>query len=173
VTAYPGRRFEGEICFIAPRLDLATRTALVKTRIANPDGVLKAGMVANLELQLTIQDNAVVVPEAALMSNGDMSFVFVVGADQTVVMRTVVVGQRMPRWAAIASGLVEGESVVVEGHQKIGPGMKVALAPPEKAAVYRSKEPIRNGRSQYAAPPVGLPGNQVAGSPRPAPPWFS
>ena len=82
-------------------------------------------MVANLKLQLTIQEDAVVVPEAALMSNGDMNFVFVVGQDLTVAMRTVVVGQRMPRWAAIASGIAEGEKVVVEGHQKIGPGMKV------------------------------------------------
>lgn len=153
VTAYPGRHFEGEIYFIAPRLDLATRTALVKTRIANPDGLLKAGMVANLELELTIQDDAVVVPEAALLSNGDASFVFVVGADETVAMRPVVVGQRMPRWAAIASGLAEGETVVVEGHQKIGPGMKVARAPAEKAAVYRSRE-LRPAASREAAPPA-------------------
>ena len=152
VTAYPGRRFEGEIYFIAPRLDLATRTALIKTRIPNPDGVLKAGMVANLELQLTIQDDAVVVPEAALLSNGDASFVFVVGTDETVVMRPVVVGQRMPRWAAIASGLAAGETVVVEGHQKIGPGMKVALAPPEKAAAYRSTE--LHPATREAAPPA-------------------
>jgi membrane fusion protein (multidrug efflux system) len=153
VAAYPGRRFEGEIYFIAPRLDLATRTALVKTRIPNPEGLLKAGMVANLEVQLTIQDDAVVIPEAALLSNGDASFVFVVGVDETVAMRPVVVGQRMPRWAAIASGLAEGETVVVEGHQKIGPGMKVALAPPEKAAVYRTKE-LRPAAPGEAAPPV-------------------
>lgn len=157
VSAYPGRRFEGEMYFIAPRLDLATRTALVKTRIPNPDGLLKAGMVANLELQLTIQDDAVVVPEAALMSNGDVNFVFVVGPDTTVAMRPVVVGQRMPRWAAITSGLKEGESVVVEGHQKIGPGMKVALAPPEKAAAYRSKElhpPTPEASASTNSPPA-------------------
>ena len=158
VTAYPGRRFEGELYFIAPRLDLATRTALIKTRIPNPDGLLKAGMVANLELQLTIQEDAVVIPEAALLSNGDKNFVFVVGADETVIMRPVVVGQRMPRWAAIVSGLAEGETVVVEGHQKIGPGMKVALAPPEKAAAYRSTELRPAAREAAVSAPDGAAG---------------
>ncbi len=140
VSAYPGRIFEGEIYFIAPRLDLATRTALVKTRIPNPEGLLKAGMVANLELNLTIQEDAVVIPEAALLSNGDAYFVFVVGADQTATMRTVTVGKRMPRWAAVTSGVAPGDLVIAEGHQKIGPGMPVALAPPEKAAVYQSTD---------------------------------
>ena len=91
------------------------------------------------------------------MSNGDLNFVFVVGPDTTVAMRPVVVGQRMPRWAAITSGLKEGESVVVEGHQKIGPGMKVALAPPEKAAAYRSKElhpPTPEASASTNSPPA-------------------
>jgi membrane fusion protein (multidrug efflux system) len=140
VTAHPGRQFTGEIYFIAPRLDERTRTAQVKTRIANPEGLLKAGMVANLEVKLVIRDDAVVVPEAALMSNGDVTFVYVVGPEQVVQLRPIKVGQRLPRWAEVLEGLQGGEMVVAEGHQKIGPGMKVTLAPPEKAAVYDSNE---------------------------------
>lgn len=140
VAAYPGQSFEGEIYFIAPRLDLVTRSALVKTRIPNPERRLKAGMVANLELKLTIQEDALVIPEAALLSNGDRNFVFVVDADRKLTMRPVEVGLRMPRFAAITTGLQAGELVVVEGHQKVGPGMTVRLAPPERAAPYRSLE---------------------------------
>jgi membrane fusion protein (multidrug efflux system) len=140
VTAFPGEKFRGEVYFIAPQLELGTRTALVKTRIANPGYRLKAGMVANLELQLKIREAAVVVPEVALISNGDTSFVFVVDRDQTAQERTVTVGQRLPRWAEIVSGLEGGELVVVEGHQKVGPGMKVVLAPREKAAPYLQAE---------------------------------
>lgn len=140
VAAYPGQVFAGEIYFIAPRLDLATRTALIKARIPNPDGRLKAGMVANLELNLRIRDEAVVIPEAALISNGDNLLVYVVGSDQTVQLRPVTVGQRIPRFVEITGGLEGGENVVVEGHQKIGPGMPVGLAAPEKAAVYQNQD---------------------------------
>jgi membrane fusion protein, multidrug efflux system len=136
VTAYPGQKFRGELYFIAPQLELGTRTALVKTRIANPDFQLRAGMVANLELKLKIRDEAVVIPEVSLISNGDANFVFVIDKDQTAQMRPVGVGQRLPRWTAITSGLQSGEWVVVEGHQKLAPGMKVNLAPKEKAAPY-------------------------------------
>jgi membrane fusion protein (multidrug efflux system) len=140
VAAYPGREFEGEIYFVAPRLDEITRTALVKTRLPNPEGLLRGGMVANLELNLVIREAAVVIPEAALMSNGDMNFVFLAGPDQTVGLQPVTVGQRLPRWVEITSGLKGGELVIVEGHQKVGPGMKVTLSGPEKAAVYQSNE---------------------------------
>jgi membrane fusion protein (multidrug efflux system) len=140
VVAYPGRRFEGEIYFIASQLDLATRTALVKTRIPNPDGRLKAGMVATLELRLRIRDSAILVPEVALISNGDQYFVFLVGPEQKAVLRPVKVGQRLPRWAEITEGVAAGDTVVVEGHQKIGPGAALQLAPPEKAAIYQTLE---------------------------------
>jgi membrane fusion protein (multidrug efflux system) len=140
VAAYPGKTFEGEVYFIAPRLDLRTRTALVKTRLPNPDGVLKAGMVASLQLQLRVKDDAIMVPEAALISNGDEYAVFVVGPDETAVMRTVTIGERIPRWSEVVSGLEAGERVVVEGHQKIAPGMKLALAPKEKSAIYQTLE---------------------------------
>lgn len=161
VAAYPDREFAGEIYFIAPRLDELTRTALVKARIPNPDGLLKAGMVANLELTLVLRPEAPVVPEAALMSNGDMTFVFLVNAESAVELRPVTVGQRMPRRVEITAGLVGGERVIAEGHQKVGPGMKVTLAPPEKAAIYDT-EALYPTRSGTNAP--------VAGAPSPAGP---
>jgi membrane fusion protein (multidrug efflux system) len=163
VTAYPERKFEGEIYFIASRLDEGTRTAQVKTRIANPDGALKSGMVANLELKLVIREQAVVVPEAALMSNGDMTFVYLVGPEQVVQLRPVTVGQRLPRWVEVTAGLQGGELVVAEGHQKIGPGMKVTLAPPEKAAVYQNDD--LNPAPPRAGPATNAP---AAAPPKPA-----
>jgi membrane fusion protein, multidrug efflux system len=156
VTAYPGRTFEGEIFFISPQLDRETRTALLKTRIPNPDGLLKAGMVARLELRLKSTEDALLVPEVALISNGNQYFVFVVDHEQKAELRPVTVGQRVPRWAQITTGLQGGERIVVEGHQKIGPGMPVQLAPAEKAAVYQTLElrpaPVRGETSSNAAP---------------------
>jgi membrane fusion protein (multidrug efflux system) len=140
VTAYPGEKFQGEIYFIAPRLDLTTRTALVKTRIPNPQARLKPGMVANLELSLTIRDSAVVIPEAALINDGDQTSVFLVDSNGTARLQPVQTGQRLPRRIEITQGLQGNEMVIVEGHQKISPGMPVSLAPPEKAAIYHTED---------------------------------
>jgi membrane fusion protein (multidrug efflux system) len=137
VTAYPGETFEGEVYFVTPRLDLITRTALVKTRIPNPDSRLMAGMVANLQLNLKTRDNALVIPEAAIIHNGDATLVFVVTPNQTTRLQPVTLGQHLPRFVEITSGLQTGDLVVVEGHQKIGPGMPVQIAGPEKTAPYQ------------------------------------
>ena len=83
VAAYPGKKFGGDVYFVAPQLDEATRRAQMKARIANPDGLLKPGMFANLELTLELRPNAIVIPEIALLWDGDVARVFVVKATPT------------------------------------------------------------------------------------------
>ncbi len=162
VAAYPDESFAGEVYFIAPRLDELTRTALVKARMPNPDGQLRAGMVANLELTLVLRPEVPTVPEAALMSNGEMTFVFLVNPDSVVELRPVTVGQRMARWVEITAGLTGGARVIVEGHQKVGPGMKVSPAPPERAAIYQT-----TALQMAGSPPP--PTNRTGGAAAPAP----
>src|SRR6185295_13308451 len=60
VAAYPGDKFKGEVYFIAPQVDPATRTAFVKAKIANAGHKLKPGMFASLDLTLKLKDQAVV-----------------------------------------------------------------------------------------------------------------
>jgi len=73
----------------------------------------------------------------------------------------------MPRWVEITAGLTGGERVIVEGHQKVGPGMKVTLAPPEKAAVYDTDalQPVpAPPRSGTNGPPAAA-GGRAPGAP--------
>lgn len=139
VAAWRERRFRGEVFFVAPFVEPATRTVLVKAEVPNPERHLKPGMFANLSLTLEVRERAVVIPEAALSQilDGDRATVMVVGADDTVAVRPVQVGIRMPARVEILEGLKEGERVVVEGLQKVAPGMRVVLAPPESAAPYQ------------------------------------
>jgi membrane fusion protein (multidrug efflux system) len=146
VAAYPGKKFGGDVYFVAPQLDEATRRAQMKARIANPDGLLKPGMFANLELTLELRQNAIVIPEIALLWDGDVARVFVVQTTPTnriVELRLVELGVRSPGEVEIAQGLKAGELVVTEGLQKIGPASPVmisgaastnALTPASKAA---------------------------------------
>lgn len=138
VAAWPERRFEGSVFFVAPFVETATRTVLVKAELPNPDRKLKPGMFASLDLTLQVRDNAVVVPEAALSQilDGDRAMIMTVEADETVAIKPVRVGLRLPGRVEILEGLSGNERVIVEGLQKIGPGMKVRLAPNEAASPY-------------------------------------
>lgn len=138
VAAYPESSFEGVVFFVAPLIDLQTRTAGVKARVANPDGRLLPGMFTTLDLILTVREEALVIPEAALfrLLPGDKAMVYVVDENQQAQLRTIQIGARLARVVEARAGLVEGEPVIVEGYQKIGPGSPVTLAPPQAAAVY-------------------------------------
>ncbi len=135
VAAYSDKQFGGEVYFIDPQIDEQTRTALVKAKLPNPEGKLHRGMFVNLNLIVNIRDQAITVPEIALIPKGDDVFVFVVDADHKAQMKKVQVGTRMADKAEITEGLSAGEYVVVEGYQKIGPGslvkMKSASQPEE------------------------------------------
>jgi membrane fusion protein, multidrug efflux system len=127
VSAYPDKKFQGEVYFVAPALDEATRTALVKARIPNPQNELKPGMFANLDLTLEVRSNAVVIPEEAVMFQGTNASIFIVGTSNLAVMKPVALGMRLPGQIEITGGLVGGEKVVTEGWQKIGPGSQLIL----------------------------------------------
>jgi membrane fusion protein (multidrug efflux system) len=136
VAAYPDEKFRGDVYFISPQIFEATRTALVKARIPNADAKLRGGMFASMELTLQVRDSAIVIPEPALMSNGDNFSVFVVDTNSNAQIRPVEVGVRLAGKAEVTKGLNAGEKVVVEGVQKLRPGSAVKLAPPEAAAPY-------------------------------------
>jgi membrane fusion protein (multidrug efflux system) len=136
VAAFPGEKFKGEVYFISPQINENLRTALVKARIPNPDAKLRGGMFASMDLTLQVRDSAIVIPEPAIMSNGDNFSVFVVDKDGNAQIRPIQVGLRLAGKAEILKGLHAGEKVVVEGVQKLRPGAPVKLAPAEAAAPY-------------------------------------
>jgi membrane fusion protein (multidrug efflux system) len=138
IAAFPNEKFDGEVYFVAPQLDPINRTALIKARVPNPDLRLKPGMFASADLALRVKEDAIVIPEAALMPQGERFAVIAVDTDMTAQMRPVTPGVRSAGRVEIMDGLKEGEMIVVEGWQKTRPGGKVTLAPEEKSAPYRT-----------------------------------
>lgn len=133
VAAYPKQKFQGEVYFLAPQVDPNTRTLLMKARIPNAEHHLKPGMFANLDLTLTLRQEAIVIPESALMSQGDRTLVYVIDGSSNAQVRPVKVGLRIPNQIEILSGLQPGEKVVAEGIQKVRPGGAVKVAVSESA----------------------------------------
>jgi membrane fusion protein (multidrug efflux system) len=127
VAAYPDEIFKGEVYFINPQLNEQTRTALVKAKLPNSDGKLRQGMFANLNLIVNIHAQALTIPEIALIPKGEEVYVFVVDKENKAQMKLVKVGLRMDNKIEIIEGLSADEKVVIEGHQKIGPGSPVKI----------------------------------------------
>src|SRR6185436_1877971 len=76
VDAYSGESFGGAIYAIEPAVDEATRTVVVRARVANSDLKLRPGMFGRVLLQLAVRDKAIWVPEQAIVPRGQDAFVF-------------------------------------------------------------------------------------------------
>ena len=126
VAAYPDEGFRGMVYFVDPTIHAETRTVLVKARLPNPEGRLHAGMFANLDLILQVRERAVVIPESALLLEGERASVFIVDGG-TAQPRPVTPGLRLAGALEIQSGLSPGETVVIEGTQKLAPGVPVQV----------------------------------------------
>jgi membrane fusion protein (multidrug efflux system) len=136
VATYSGQSFPGEVYFISPHVDPVFRTVLVKANVKNQELRLRPGMFANLDLTLKVRDQAVLVPESAITISSDKASLYTIEAGDTAQLKPVTTGLRMGGKVEITAGLSGGELVVVEGTQKLRPGAKVKLAPPEAAQPY-------------------------------------
>ncbi len=129
VAAYAQSTFTGEVYFISPEVEVTTRNVLVRAFIDNESGLLKPGMFGSLKLVLQEKEDALVIPESALIMRANQSMVMIVDDENTAQMRTVWAGIRMEGALEILEGLSAGEKVIVEGHQKVGPGTPVNPRP--------------------------------------------
>jgi membrane fusion protein (multidrug efflux system) len=120
--ALPGRSFAARIEAIDAVLDANGRSLLVRARLPNPDGVLRGGMFARTRTVFAVREQALVVPEEALVPMGGKQFVvkLVDGPAGKVSQRVEArVGARLPGKAEILEGLMPGDLVVTAGHARL------------------------------------------------------
>lgn len=123
----------GRISFLDNAVDSATGTIRLKGDFANEQGRLWPGQFVELRLVLETLPAALTVPTAALLSGQQGSYLYVVGAEDIVATRPVTVGIASGDDSVIEAGLTAGETVVVEGQQKLSPGARVKLPAAEDA----------------------------------------
>lgn len=124
VDAFPGHIFRGEVYSIDPRVEELSRTVRVRAKIPNPDVKLRPGMFANVSLVLGHVDNALLIPEEAIVPQQDKTFVFRLD-DKTARLTEVKLGARERGMVQALSGVQPQDVVVRAGHQKIRDGMAV------------------------------------------------
>jgi cobalt-zinc-cadmium efflux system membrane fusion protein len=118
-AAYPGRSFDAEVIYTGDLVDLKSRTVKLLARAANPERMLKPGMFVDVTLRLKGTRQAILIPEAAILTDDDSRLVFVRTGPEQFERRRVVTGTSDGDRVAILEGLNTGESVVVEGAFKL------------------------------------------------------
>lgn len=120
----PGRTFSGSITSVDTRVDPTTRAIEVRAEFPNPDGALKPGMFLTVKLALNRRENAMIVPEEAVVPEGIRQYVYIV-ADGKAVKTEVKLGARLPGEVEIREGLQPDSVIVTSGIQKIRDGSPV------------------------------------------------
>jgi Cu(I)/Ag(I) efflux system membrane fusion protein len=113
LPAFPGRSFTGKVIFIYPTLNTGTRTARVRIEIGNPDGALRPGMYASLELMDVPRNAALTVPDSAVLDSGTRRVVIVERGAGLFEPREVRLGMRGESYVEVLEGVTAGERVVV------------------------------------------------------------
>ena len=138
-VAYPGQTFAGKVGSVDSRVDPSTRSVTVRALLPNADARLKPGMFLTVQLSRGDRESLVVPEEALVPEAGDV-FVFVV-KDATVEKRIVKTGQRRVGEVEVVAGLAAGDTVVIEGTQKLRDGALVAPREAPQPAQASTTEP--------------------------------
>jgi membrane fusion protein, multidrug efflux system len=122
-TVFPHK---GRLDAIERAVDPTTGTLTGQFRFPNPEDILRPGQYGKARLVTDVKEGAVLVPQLAVQEIQGLYSVMVVKPDATVEQRMVKAGERVGNLWIIDSGVKPGEKVIVEGLQKVKPGVKVA-----------------------------------------------
>jgi membrane fusion protein, multidrug efflux system len=115
-------------------IDPTTGTLSLQFTFPNPEKLVRPGQYGRIRFVVEVKRGALLVPQRAVQELQNLRTVAVVGADDTVAIRTVKVGPRFGSLWVIEEGLKPGDRVVVEGLQRVREGIKVAPKPVAEAA---------------------------------------
>ena len=116
---------KGKLVFVDRNVDAETGTILMEAAFPNPGSLVRPGQFARVRAAADLKKGAILVPQRAVSEIQGIYNVAVVGTDDTVAITMVTPGPRVGTMWIIDSGLKAGDRVVVEGLQKVRPGLKV------------------------------------------------
>jgi membrane fusion protein, multidrug efflux system len=118
--------YTGRFVFVDRTVDPRTGTILLEAGFPNPGGIVRPGQYGRVRAAVDLKKDAILVPQRAVLEMQGIDRVAVVAADNTIEFRQVKTGQRIGSLWVIDSGLAAGERIVVEGLQKLRPGVTVS-----------------------------------------------
>ena len=149
----------GKLTTIDNQIDLTTGTYKLKSIFNNGDNSLFPNQFVNVHLLVDTKRNLTIVPAAAIQRGPQGTYVYAVGSDNTVKIRTVTIAQATGDNIGLSAGLNPGDVVVIDGQDKLQDGSKVS---PTASGGNNGTQPARPGAAQSAVPSKA----QRGGSPR-------
>jgi membrane fusion protein (multidrug efflux system) len=122
---------DGELDFIDNKVDEKTGTVLVRAVFDNPDGLLLPGQFITVVIERKVAVDAVVIPQAAVLTDQGGAYVLLVNDEDKVEARRIETGQRFGPSLVVTEGLKARDRIVMYGIQKVRPGILVRPEPVE------------------------------------------
>lgn len=117
--------YKGKVNFSAPTYDQSTGTLLARAVFPNPKADLRPGQFVRVKVFGANRPNALIVPRRALMQKSSGMFVYLISKDNKVISQDVTTGDWYEDYQVITNGLKAGDRIVVDGINKVRPGMTV------------------------------------------------
>jgi RND family efflux transporter MFP subunit len=114
--AYPNRGFPGHVSYISRRVQSDTRAIVVRSEIDNQAQLLRPSMFVKVQVEMPAVNNAIILPDSAVLSIGDDSFAVVKTGPKTFEKRKLTLGARSGGKTQVTYGLKPGETVVIQGN---------------------------------------------------------
>jgi len=119
--------YDGTLSFVDNNVDANSGTVLLKAKFANTAGTLWPGQFVKIALQLYVDANALTLPAAAVMTSQQGTYVFTIDQENSARQQPVQVARTVDSVAVIASGVTEGERVILTGQSRLVSGAKVSI----------------------------------------------
>ncbi len=134
IDAYPDKNFEGVVENVSGVISGNSRTATVKVRIENPEGLLRPGMFARIRILLYSKANTLAIPAETVQGKEGDQFVYLVDTKTNVVKKTpITVGYTRPDYLQIDAGLQEGDVIAMSGFESLEDGKAIKLLDTQQA----------------------------------------
>ena len=153
-TVYPHK---GEFSFADREVDVRTGTIRVATLFPNPGNLLRPGQFGKVRAEMSIEKNALLIPQRAVTEMQGQYLVAIVGQENKIAIKRVKPGYRVDSDWIIDEGLKPGERVVAEGVQKVKEGMTVNPKPFGEEAQPKPEAP---GKAESKQEPTTQPGRR-------------
>jgi len=134
VSPFPDETFSAVVTVVSPTIDPRTRTLRLKAELPNPDGRLRPGLFARLDLGVDQRSGVPVVPEEAILYRSEDEVIFVLTDESRVERRVIETGVHLDGSVEVVEGLEGGEFVVTRGHLDLIDGELVAARNPDGSA---------------------------------------
>jgi len=152
LAPFPEEVFVGTVDFVSPTIDPVSRTLRVKALLENPEGRLRPGLFAKVDLGISNRDGVAMVPEEAVLHRADGAVVFLMQEDDRVERRVIETGLHHDGMIEVTAGIEPGDRVVSRGQAWLTDGQRVTPRDRSGTLATRSLPPVaEEGDGERAA----------------------